>query len=209
MLRLILVSLVMSFAMDAAQAQVEDAVYLKDGSFVRGVIIEEVPGQFVKIRLSDNRVLTYNAHQIVEVVRQPKPESVAPRIDAKAAGCLSGCLPGLGQFYIGDYGKGTIQMSMASVGILLIFGGLLGSVLDTYDDWGTDSSDGPESVMGVGALLYFGALVWSVTDARSSAEKINDQNERQRQARLIEFHGIEVAPIASRKILGARFAFRF
>ena len=213
MLRLILVVLVMSFAMDAAQAQVESAVYLKDGSVVHGVIIEEVAGQFVKIRLSDNRVLTYNAHQIVEVVRQPKPESVAPRKNPKLAGYLSGgCFPGIGQFYNGEYGKGAKHMAIASVGLSVGLIGALGEAVETLDDWGTkteDSTDAPEILMSVGGLIFFGAMIWSVMDASSTAEKINDQNERQRQARLIEFHGIEVDPIASRKALGARFAYRF
>ncbi len=209
MLRLILVFLVMSFAMDAAQAQVESAVYLNDGSVVRGVIIEEVPGQFVKIRLSDNRVLTYKAHQIMEIVRQPIPESVAPRKNPLLAGCLSGFLPGLGQFYNGESGKGTIQMGMALGGLSVALIGVLASAVETWNDWGTDSTDAPETIVGVGGVLFISAWVWSVIDAPSSAKKINNQNERQRQARLIEFHGIEVDPIASRKALGARFAYRF
>lgn len=131
MLRLILAVLVMSFAMDAAQAQVESAVYLNDGSVVRGGIIEEVPGQFVRIRLSDNRVLTYNAHQIMEIVRQPIPESAAPRKNPKLAGCLSGCLPGLGQFYNGESGKGAIQMGMALGGLSIALIGVLGEAVET------------------------------------------------------------------------------
>ena len=224
MLRLILAVLVICFAVNAAQAQGEVTVYLKDGSVVRGAIIEKVPGQFVKIRLLDNRVLTYKANQIMEIIRQPIIVSTAPRKNPLLAGCLSGCFPGLGQFYNGESGKGAIQMGAASAGLLILSTGLsIGAsmtaveAVEVWDDWGTDSTEAPENtmggvpenIMGVGFALYLGALVWSVIDAPSSAREINDQNERQRRARLIEFHDMEVNPIASRNALGARFAFRF
>ena len=209
MLRLILAVLVISFAVNAAQAQGEVAVYLKDGSVVHGAIIEEVPGQFVKIRLLDNRVLTYKANQINGIIRQPITVSTAPRKNPLLAGCLSGFFPGLGQFYNGESGKGAIQMGMAGAGFLILLIGASMSAVEVWDDWGTDSTEAPENIMVVGVALYLGAWVWSVIDAPSSAMEINDQNERQRHTRLIEFHDIGVSPIASRKALGARFAFRF
>ena len=44
-----------------AQESYEDVVYLKDGSIIRGMIIEQIPGKTIKIQtreqfLSDHRV---------------------------------------------------------------------------------------------------------------------------------------------------------
>jgi len=47
-----------------AQQQLEDVIYLKDGSIYRGVIIEEVPGQNRKIRIMGGSVVSVQEEMI-------------------------------------------------------------------------------------------------------------------------------------------------
>ena len=43
-----------------AQSNLQDVVYLKNGSIIRGDIIEMVPGEMVKIMTSDGSVFVHN-----------------------------------------------------------------------------------------------------------------------------------------------------
>lgn len=50
-----------------AQLQYNDEVHLKDGSFVRGLIIEQKPEKFVKIMTIDKNILVYSVHEIQSI----------------------------------------------------------------------------------------------------------------------------------------------
>jgi len=60
-----------------AQQQLEDVIYLKDGSIYRGVIIEEVPGQNRKIRIMGGSVVSVQEADIQKVAKE-EPYSLAP-----------------------------------------------------------------------------------------------------------------------------------
>ena len=50
----------MSTMIAAAQANLQDVVYLKNGSVIRGVIIEQVPGISLKIQTADGNIFVYD-----------------------------------------------------------------------------------------------------------------------------------------------------
>jgi len=49
----------------------EDVLYLKDGTVVRGMIIEQVPNQSVRIRTRDGSVYVYTFNLIDRIAREP------------------------------------------------------------------------------------------------------------------------------------------
>ncbi len=51
--------------------EMEDVLYLKDGTVVRGMIIEQVPNQSVRIRTSDGSVYVYTFNLIDRIAREP------------------------------------------------------------------------------------------------------------------------------------------
>lgn len=51
-------------AISIAQQQMEDVVYLKNGSIIRGMIIEQVPGKSLKIQTRDGSVFVYEMADI-------------------------------------------------------------------------------------------------------------------------------------------------
>lgn len=67
----------------SAQQQLEDVIYLKDGSIYRGVIIEEVPGQNRKIQIMGGSVVSVQEGDIEKVAKEEPytlaPEGRAPR----------------------------------------------------------------------------------------------------------------------------------
>ena len=103
----------MTFAF--AQTTLQDVVYLKNGSIIRGDIVEMVPNATVKIQTFDGSVFIY---PYADVEKFAKEEGVAyiPKtsLDKKspwAAGIMSYFVPGMGQLYNGESRKGWIDFA--------------------------------------------------------------------------------------------------
>ena len=62
-----------SMATVSAQ-QMEDVIHLRDGSVVRGTIIEQIPGESLKIKAVGGEVFVYGVDEIVEITREPAGE---------------------------------------------------------------------------------------------------------------------------------------
>ena len=56
---LALVALI-GFAMPAAAQQYQEVVYLKNGSVIKGTVIEQIPDQSVKVQTQDGSVCLYD-----------------------------------------------------------------------------------------------------------------------------------------------------
>ena len=48
----------------AAQLQLQDVVYLKNGGIIHGIIIEQVPGQSIKIQTHEQNIFSYKMEEI-------------------------------------------------------------------------------------------------------------------------------------------------
>ena len=49
----------------------EDVVYLKDGTIVRGIIVEQIPGESLKIQTQGGSVFLYTLDEIAKIVKEP------------------------------------------------------------------------------------------------------------------------------------------
>ncbi len=62
-----------------AQSDLIDLVYLKNGSIIKGIIIEQVPGTAVKIQTADGSLFVFEYDEITKMTREPKlATSAAP-----------------------------------------------------------------------------------------------------------------------------------
>ena len=66
---LALVALI-GFAMPAAAEQYQEVVYLKNGSVIKGVVIEQVPGQSVKVQTQDGSIFVYEMSKVDKIVKE-------------------------------------------------------------------------------------------------------------------------------------------
>ena len=134
--------------------QTEDVVYLKNGSIVRGTIVEEVPDESLKIQMQDGSVFVYERDEIARIERKPVARMVE-RDNMIEIGTL------FGFFDLSD-SRGTV--------IGLPGGGLVGDLIGVpslYVLWYPDKklSLGPEfslirvSDNGSFSSLYFGGRV--------------------------------------------------
>ena len=60
-----------------AQQDMEDVVYLKNGSIIRGIIIEQVPNVSIKVQTRDGSVFVYEMENILKITKEPRT-GVAP-----------------------------------------------------------------------------------------------------------------------------------
>ena len=55
-----------------AQQNYDDVVYLKNGSIIRGTIIEQVPNVYISIQTYDKNVFVYKLEEIEKITKEPK-----------------------------------------------------------------------------------------------------------------------------------------
>ena len=101
--------------------KIEDVIYLKNGETVRGTIIEQIPGESLKIQTPEGSVFVYTIYQIAEISREPVMKVEEGFIKAKKknpwlASGLSCLIPGTGQSYNDQYDKGLPQFGVAVAG---------------------------------------------------------------------------------------------
>ena len=92
MLRFIMVVCLTAFVVTAPvfAQQTEDVVYLKNGDIVWGTIVEQIPGESLKIQTADGSVFVYAINEISKIVKEP-----AMGTEEAAAGIEIGTLFGL------------------------------------------------------------------------------------------------------------------
>ena len=86
------------------------------------------------------------------------------------AGMLSGILPGLGQFYCRQWGKGA-GFFVGAIALDAGFG-VSSGMLELLQSFGSPI---PSDMLGkllIGSLLFLAIAVWSIVDAVRSAKKV-------------------------------------
>jgi len=58
-----------------AQSNYQDVVYLKNGSVIRGIIVEQIPNQSIKIETADRSVFVFKMDEIEKLTREPRSGS--------------------------------------------------------------------------------------------------------------------------------------
>jgi hypothetical protein len=53
-----------------AQEQMQDVVYLKNGSMIRGTIIEQIPNKSIKIQTADGSVFVYQLNDVARITKE-------------------------------------------------------------------------------------------------------------------------------------------
>jgi hypothetical protein len=59
-----------SFSVSAQNGYMEDVVYLKDGSIIRGIIIEQIPNESLKVKTKDGSVFVYKITDVDKMTKE-------------------------------------------------------------------------------------------------------------------------------------------
>ena len=177
----------MTFAF--AQTSLQDVVYLKNGSIIRGDIIEMVPGETIKIMTSDGSVFVHDYADVQKFTKEQPVSTInknAYSVEKKSpwlSGFLSFCIPGLGQFYNGENHKGWVDLGTSMGGYVAFYSGyiLMATSIsydyDTYVETVNDAQFIPGLILalgGMGTILANG--IHSIVDAAKSSNRINAEN---------------------------------
>ncbi len=163
----------------------EDVVYLKSGSVIRGSILEQIPGQSLKIQTKDGNIFVYKYDDITKITKEPiigqsnvtANKGGFARKNPAVAFVLSWLVPGAGQVYNNQPIKGAIQFGVCLTGYILFFT-QLPYTEETYVDYGTystwiDKPYGNGGVAWTGFGVALGCAVWSMIDAPVTASRMN------------------------------------
>ena len=217
MQRFILLTFLTAFVMtsQAFAQQMEDVVHLKNGGLIRGTIIEQIPGESLKIQTRDGNVFVYKMDEIAKISKESEMGMGGhigiPKKNPWLAFGLSALVTGGGQFYNGQHNKGVAQLGGVILGIGLMVSGIEDDYENIYGDLvDPDDDDGK---VAFGLLLWFGSSLWSMIDAPISANSINQQSQQPSYGHLIELGGsratLGVDPVVSHKNLGTRLTLHF
>lgn len=210
-----LTALMTSPALAQQIQQMEDVVHLKNGGLIRGTIIEQIPGESLKIQTRDGSVFVYPMDEIAKISKEPVMRMQGhiglKRKNPWLAFGLSALITGGGQFYNGQHSKGVAQLGGVVLGFGLMFSGIEDDYENIYGDWVDPDDDDGKAVFGL--LLAFGCSIWSMIDAPISANSINRQSQQPSYGHLIELGGsratLGVDPVVSHKSLGTRLTIHF
>ena len=177
-----------------AQTDMMDVVYLKSGTIVRGMIIEQIPNKSLRIETTDGSIMFFTFEEIEKIAKERRSESAGnparlsiAHPDEKspvAAGLFSVLLPGAGQYYTGETGVGLLHTGLFAGGIVLAL--TAGSrdfsrTESTSFGTSTTSGDEPTAWLYVGLGISGATLVWSVVDA---VTRTNEYNRNLQSAQL-------------------------
>ena len=136
-----------------------DEIVKKDGSVLKGKIIEKVPGEYYKIKMQDGSIFVIKEKDIETVKYSEKEEwPVVSGQSPCLAGGLSFLVPGLGQVYNEEYKKAG----------LFFVGWLITSVIAYSNIFEED-----DPIRDIAKTGYFAIALWSAIDAYHTAQKIN------------------------------------
>lgn len=157
---LILLIFVLVCNFSYGQNNMEDVVYLKNGSIIRGIIIEQVPNQSIKIQTKDRNVFVFKFDEIEKMTKENLPMDYSNNnskgTDLKKSGFINiteiNYCPGIGDINFGNY---TVKNEDNSFGFRTVNGYQLNEHLSLG--------------IGIGIDKYKNATLLPITvDARST-----------------------------------------
>lgn len=108
---LILLTLVTTVSL--AQSNYQDVVYLKNGSIIHGIIIEQVPNKSIKIETTDRNVFVYQMDEIEKIAKEPfkgKSDNSTNNTGLKSG--YKGIVEMGYQIGVGDYGMDRLKLDI-------------------------------------------------------------------------------------------------
>lgn len=79
-----------------AQNNMEDVVYLKNGSIIHGTIVEQIPNETIKIQTADKNVFVYKMDEVSKITKEALPGNGKSTGKSKSSSS--------GTFVAGDFG---------------------------------------------------------------------------------------------------------
>lgn len=142
-----------------SRAEYIDVVYLKNGSIIQGIIVEQIPGKSIKLKTLVGDILVFDFDQIAKFAKVERANNKKLKSPGLAF-LLSFLVPGLGQHYNGQHLKGAA-----------IEGVFVGAIVTAL--WVPRTIEVDELKNLFATLVMLGVSAGSMIDAPISASAIN------------------------------------
>ncbi len=197
----------------------EDVVYLKNGSIIRGTIVEKDPNANVKIETKDGSLFVYPYSEVERTAQEESrggqglanltnpmdEESVekllSERKDPLISFILSFFILGSGQIYNGDIGKGVSVILATGTSTLIASGVIVFGSLNQQQPGII-----PTSLTVAALTLIAIPIVWSWVDAPLSAIEKNKAISR-KLSRLTSYNDLLNFPTEDGNVVGLDLGF--
>ena len=94
-----------------AQQNYQDVVYLKNGSIIRGMIIEQIPNQSIKIETIDKSVFFYKIEEVEKITKEEKKSKAKYVAETVETGYQAIIELGYG-LKVGTYGLDVLKLNI-------------------------------------------------------------------------------------------------
>ncbi len=115
MKKILLALLLFAGSVSATMAQtLNDVVYLKDGSVIHGIIVEQVPNESVKVKTADGSLFVCKYENISKITKEEPADQPISRGDYWRNGAKRGYKAFIGAAIVGgtdDYGRDRLEFS--------------------------------------------------------------------------------------------------
>lgn|SRR5574344_1969655 len=91
-----------------------EVLYLKNGSMIKGVIIEQVPNQTVKIQTADGSIFVYQMTEVLKITKEAKEIKSEKNYDAPSTNGLHRGFRAIVEAGYGDYGDDMVSLNAAA-----------------------------------------------------------------------------------------------
>lgn len=112
----------------AQYGNLQDVIYLKNGSIIRGMIIESVPNQSYKIKTSDGSVFAYTVDEVSKLTKEEPYNQKKNSYNKKSPGYFGAVEFGY-SIGVGDWGTDRVDLNIINgyqFNPYLIVGGIIG-----------------------------------------------------------------------------------
>lgn len=106
-----------------AQGTYEEVVYLKNGSIIRGVIIEQVPNKIIKIQTADRSIFVYRMDEIEKITKESIPGEKIVNTSSKRKGYIGLSIGA--SIPVGDFADKSIGLAKTGLQLNLVTFGYL------------------------------------------------------------------------------------
>jgi TM2 domain-containing membrane protein YozV len=196
---ILFVLIILGLSAFAQNKEYRDAVYLKNGSVIKGIIIEQIPNQSLKISTADGSTFVFQMTEVEKIAKEEvtttnnnnynnkdkeTQTSATSYRNPSIAWLCSFLLPGVGQFYNGQTGKGVGHLLWYLGSTTLWIVGIENMTTtsynyDYYSDYYDDTeeiNDGWMTIAIAGGISSLVCWIISQTDAPRNARHINEEN---------------------------------
>jgi len=175
-----------------AQTNYRDIVYLKNGSIIKGIVLEQIPNVSLKMKTSDGNIFVFEMKDVEKITKEEitgitksidKYDSVITTSTSYRSPALSTFLsflvPGCGQYYNGQSFKGKkfLLWHIASIGVITAcYYNSFRERNSTYQLSDQSNKTSSWEYIGIAACISeFTCWVYSMADANQSSKAINHQ----------------------------------